>query len=452
MLTLEKRIHQWKKWVNRNKQFRIEELEELENHLREEILYLTEHDNVPEQKAFDQALDILGEKGLLDEEFGKIRKSKFDKVKLWAFLQTFVILGLVMFIVTSNIPNDTQNKILINIDPLIGERIGWIKGWQIEKSDFSIENNVTYQNDSFFYNSGNKNIYCFGNFKSSENLVLQKFVGTYFLSSPNDLNDPIFEIDAQKYLYYLVRNSNKINVYKNSQLIKTINLPDTSDSTEVVGFKIIDNYLILCKNSLYSKDSTFFVPSYLLITTLDSKIKIVNKIILKNPILLVDRSEDEIAILARNGMVNIFTFKNQKLILIKELKIIDLEKKYHVLFFLDEPYNDEILYGKQQPVFFFTKKNHQMAIKFTNPIMYVHIKEKGTEKNDPSFCEYFYLQPKGDTELTMTPIVDKDFEGLLKVTYMKNERLVSIRDKIYDRLMYSTSLEHSMLSIYLFKD
>jgi len=90
MLTLEKRIQQWKQWVNRNKQFSIEELEELENHLREEILYLIEHDNVPNQKALDQALDILGEKGLLDEEFGKIRRSKFDKVKLWAYGQTFL--------------------------------------------------------------------------------------------------------------------------------------------------------------------------------------------------------------------------------------------------------------------------------------------------------------------------------------------------------------------------
>jgi hypothetical protein len=46
MPTINQLVGQWRKWINRSKSFDGKELDELENHLLEEIDYLTEKDGL----------------------------------------------------------------------------------------------------------------------------------------------------------------------------------------------------------------------------------------------------------------------------------------------------------------------------------------------------------------------------------------------------------------------
>lgn len=103
MLTTIQYVKQWKQWINRDKKYSPDELEELETFLLDKIEDLQETQKLSDKEAFLKALDIMGEQGMLTEEFSKVRRSKFDKVKLWAFLQTFLSLLLVVFIVVPNL-------------------------------------------------------------------------------------------------------------------------------------------------------------------------------------------------------------------------------------------------------------------------------------------------------------------------------------------------------------
>ena len=99
MLTTNRYVKQWKQWINRDKKYSPDELEELETFLLDKIEDLQETQKLTDKEAFLQSLDIMGEQGMLTEEFSKVRRSKFDKVKLWAYVQTFLILGLVMILI-----------------------------------------------------------------------------------------------------------------------------------------------------------------------------------------------------------------------------------------------------------------------------------------------------------------------------------------------------------------
>jgi len=73
MPNLSKLVNQWRIWINRNKSFETKELDELENHLLEEIDYLTEKDGLSEEEAFGKAVIEMGKRENLDKEFTKVR-------------------------------------------------------------------------------------------------------------------------------------------------------------------------------------------------------------------------------------------------------------------------------------------------------------------------------------------------------------------------------------------
>jgi len=73
MSTINQLVGQWRKWINRSKSFDGKELDELENHLLEEIDYLTEKDGLSEEEAFAKAVIEMGKRENLDQEFTKVR-------------------------------------------------------------------------------------------------------------------------------------------------------------------------------------------------------------------------------------------------------------------------------------------------------------------------------------------------------------------------------------------
>lgn len=73
MPTINQLVGQWRGWINRSKSFDGKELDELENHLLEEIDYLTEKDGLSEEEAFAKAVIEMGKRENLDKEFTKVR-------------------------------------------------------------------------------------------------------------------------------------------------------------------------------------------------------------------------------------------------------------------------------------------------------------------------------------------------------------------------------------------
>jgi hypothetical protein len=100
MLSQNKLIIHWKKWINRNKSFKKDDILELETHLIDEIDYLTEKGGLTEQEAFYKAVDIIGERAELDEEFNKV-KPLTARITYWLrtnSLQLMICLCLILFI------------------------------------------------------------------------------------------------------------------------------------------------------------------------------------------------------------------------------------------------------------------------------------------------------------------------------------------------------------------
>jgi len=89
----------WRKWFNRNKLFKIDEMNELESHLLDEIDYIKEHDKLSEEQAFHKAVELFGQREKLDHEYNKNHGLSFPKLFFWIrgfSLQLFIASLLVI--------------------------------------------------------------------------------------------------------------------------------------------------------------------------------------------------------------------------------------------------------------------------------------------------------------------------------------------------------------------
>lgn len=406
MLTLDKKIKKWSRKINRNKTFTPIEMEEMEDHLLVEIKQMVQYDGVTEEKAFQKAVKTLGEQGILDEEFGKIRRSAFDKVKLWAYLQTFIILALAVFIAVPYIHLPRKET----TDPFVGERIGTITAWEKERYRDCDRNIVSYKRETYFYDQWMDNIYCFQD-TSSAPFYKYKFSGTYFPLKPKDLNGNYFDIDFQNNLFILNNKLIQVEKYKKSQLIGKYPLKDITNPDTIVGIKIIGQKLIVCftkfgwmvsignlgKFEIKESDKTYFTNSVLQIYDLDLKQNDYSEIEINNTILSLDRSEDRLAILLDNGEIQTYSFKNNSLAIINNWKI--------------ENYLPLFTPGKESPQLIYSKRSNQIIL-----------------KNNKKINEYYFLTSTDNTNLKVNLIIDKFIEGVIKMNYLGEERIVSIRN------------------------
>jgi hypothetical protein len=83
MPTINKLISSWRKWLNRNQTFQKKELDELEDHLIEEIDYLVKRENLSEEEAFQKAMMDVGKREVLDKDFQKARGFSLLWIKNW---------------------------------------------------------------------------------------------------------------------------------------------------------------------------------------------------------------------------------------------------------------------------------------------------------------------------------------------------------------------------------
>jgi len=396
MLTTNKYIKQWKQWINRDKKYTPDELEELETFLLDKIEDLQTTQKLSDKEAFLQALDIMGEQGMLTEEFSKVRRSKFDKVKLWAFLQTFVCIVLVVIIAAPYIHIPRKNP----SDFLIGDKVGTINGWAKEQGNYWFQNVVSNPKNIYYYSDGG--IFHFENTDRFDNDY--QFTGSYFSTEPVFLQTYNFDFDQSMNLYSI--NSRQIQIYQNSQLKESISLPEKEITDIVIGVKVVNEYLfvfITVPHDVPVEGFTgvftmnYAISSHYFICDLTLKEKKFEKVTFKTPISAVDRSEDEIAFLTMNGEIEVYTVVNKRLILNRKWKIINFSK-----FFPNQTF----------PPLVYTKNGNQMVIK-----------KHGKGKSN----EYYYLNIVNKDELKTVPLENQNIVGILKMSLYRGERLLMIR-------------------------
>jgi hypothetical protein len=105
MPALNKLVLQWRNWINRNKTFTTREMDELENHLLEEIDDLKQYEGLSEEEAFQKVVSVMGGREALDKEFVKSKpKFSISRINHWAHNRLWsIILCLILgfsFIIT----------------------------------------------------------------------------------------------------------------------------------------------------------------------------------------------------------------------------------------------------------------------------------------------------------------------------------------------------------------
>jgi murein DD-endopeptidase MepM/ murein hydrolase activator NlpD len=94
-------VPMWRKWMNSKNVFHKKELDEMEDHLIEEIEYLMKHENLNEEEAFHKAVDSIGKKSDLEYAAYTLRKEKTQR-RRWSIsvslLLIFVLVGFSAFL------------------------------------------------------------------------------------------------------------------------------------------------------------------------------------------------------------------------------------------------------------------------------------------------------------------------------------------------------------------
>jgi len=164
MQSLTKLISSWRKWINRNQTFQKKEMDEMEDHLIEEIDYLVQRENLSEEEAFHKATIDMGKRNELDQEFVKI-KPLYGKVGYWSKIHTWnIIFALVVIILVlfSDLIYSSKNYI-DSYEPTDKDYhySSWTKNSytamipvsDIKRESVSMEkNHITFPIDGIFYN------------------------------------------------------------------------------------------------------------------------------------------------------------------------------------------------------------------------------------------------------------------------------------------------------------
>ncbi len=89
-------IQMWRKWLNCKKIFNKNELDEMEDHLFEEINYLVNNESLNEEEAFHKAVDcVVGKKSDLEFSVNMIKEEKARQRKLKLSVSVFLVFMLV---------------------------------------------------------------------------------------------------------------------------------------------------------------------------------------------------------------------------------------------------------------------------------------------------------------------------------------------------------------------
>jgi murein DD-endopeptidase MepM/ murein hydrolase activator NlpD len=98
MVRTEELLNLWRIWMRKTRTISKEDLDEMEDHLIEEIEYLMKEENLDEEEAFHKATSHLGKRKEITETLYKLKKEKTRKRWLIA-TNTALLFTLLAFIV-----------------------------------------------------------------------------------------------------------------------------------------------------------------------------------------------------------------------------------------------------------------------------------------------------------------------------------------------------------------
>lgn len=406
-------MRRWRNWIEKKKLLTKEEIDEIETYLIDKMESIQNQKDVSDRSAFNQALDLMGEQGLLAEEYTKIRKSPFDKLRWWVMAQSTVSVFLVVFILISHYKNLPTKPVFFS---LLGERIGYINTGKV--STLNTFNTGTFQNALYLSDTSSNNIFCFSTATQTFPEVVCLFEGTYFnLTNPIQiakdakyLHLPIFiDVDNNGKLYCLFQFGREIKVFDQGVLDSMISLPDNLVPNQVISMKIYKDLLILCvtDHPLVKQNDRFireYQSSFLYIHPLQNG-KNDNlgfkKIALQSKIIAMDTTEDNIVAISIEGVIEKFR------ITIPALAKVNITKMDIHPFIDAKPYN----------------------INSLNPDISLFC----TETDDKMILNYrgllYIISPQENNTKGMSIILDQNIKNVIKLKVRNKERLVLIVKK-----------------------
>lgn len=394
-------VKRWKNWIGKKKVFSQDELNELETYLIDKMETLQEKDGQSEKKSFQQALDSMGESGLLNEEYTKIRKSPFDKVKWWALAQTVVSILLVVFILFSHYNWFEKNSTF----PYLGDEIGWFYGI-LDYFDGAEYQSASYS-DSLFFTRGSDNIiYCFDCYGSNsyESTININFSGTYdhqiknqnssFYSDFSYIREIAFSDEKE---LFIAKSDFIIYVFKDNQLIDKIPFPQNPAAEDMVSIKYVNNHLLFLftSHSMMKNDESKNSVLYIMPYSDHGGKKQFQPLSLKMCAIAMETTEDQIVFLTSDGKVQRYSFDESGLLLKNEQIISNWTKSnYSTPFKMIATNTDHMIVLEQ----FFSSSY------------------KGTPIDDIFFArsDQYVLNPQENNQLKLIPIKDKNIVLLAK--------------------------------------
>jgi hypothetical protein len=207
MQSLTKLISSWRKWLNRNQTFQKKELDELEDHLMEEIDYLVKRENLTEEEAFHKAMMDVGKRAVLDKDFLKVKSSPF-KILHWIRMNSWSI-GVSLLILAFSAGYIAGWYPTINLR----NQIGYTKIRKGSFVAFDVSNNKkasSIKKPKIIEHRDYKNIYTFSVDEESS---------TYNVDQDNDSIDCLFPDGKTKWIKENIV-SDDVTATKNGVLVK----------------------------------------------------------------------------------------------------------------------------------------------------------------------------------------------------------------------------------------
>jgi len=419
-------VKRWKNWINRKKVFSPDELNELETYLIDKMDSLQEKNQLTEKESFQQALDAMGESGLLNEEYTKIRKSPFDKVKWLALIQTVVSVLLVVFILSSQHNWFEKNSTF----PFYGEAIGWFNGMldYFHGADYQ---SATYSGSLFITRGADNMIYCFDCFGSNsyDSNISINFAGTYYyqINNQNSSNysDSSFiqeiAFGDEKELF-IAKTDNVIYAYKDNQLIDKIPLPQNPKFEDIVSIKVLNNYLLFLFTPVSINNSVELNNSVLFVLPYSDHIgkQQFQPIQLNLCIIAMETTEDQIIFLTSDGKIQRYSFNGTQLSLKNEQIISNWQKSNdNTPFKMISTNTDRVIvlerslsYFKFIPGDIFLANYESFEAIMRDKIHFI--------------SERYVLTPQQNNQLKLVSMKDKNIVLLTKIKHMNKKRIAII--------------------------
>lgn len=333
MSTINKLTNHWRRWINRSRAFESKEVDELENHLLEEIDSLVEKDGISEEEAFNKAVIEMGNRESLDQEFAKVRRFPLKKVKHWFAIHSWVMGAVIAGLIISTVNFSSKQELppYINQEP-IGD-------YEAINRPYCLDSSVTIKDKIYSFNPDCGNIFIFKinetdcrNEKNHMKPIWIKFIGTYFSDIPENFKIAAFDVDKQERFYFLLYNkqhsAEEIAIYHHGKLEKKISIIGLGENIAKCFIKVIDRIVVLGK--LYT-----VYPQQYGIPNLTNEIIYFNldeeKINLKSftipaksdPVnyYLLDRAGKKIKILTKDGQILTYELQNAIFVLTDTINI-----------------------------------------------------------------------------------------------------------------------------------